>query len=131
MTGIFAYVYTTTNNFSSEKYSKGMAEFQKNEKAALHLFQMIGKSNKKEIVDFIKNQGIPSWNRNISLLNELDKTEGLTDKLKKQNKILKEYCGVRIEGYKLIEKATIENTSIYNSEIEKLNKKIDELIKKL
>jgi 4-amino-4-deoxy-L-arabinose transferase-like glycosyltransferase len=129
LAGIFGYAYFFTADFDSTKYNKGLAEVQQFEAEALQLFSMNG--TPEEAVNFIDTRGIPNWEKCIATLNEMNSIEGLTNEFKEQNQILLEYCQLRIEAYQLIKKANLEATNKYDSEIELLDKKINDLLARL
>lgn len=136
ITGILGYVYSATgvilpNKKIEVQYDNGIAQFNKNEEKALTLFTLLENEGPEKLTEFIDRSGIPAWEQNIQILNDLDKIEGLYPKLKKQDQILRNYCNLRIESFKLIRKAITENTNAYDSQIEILNKEIDLEVSKL
>jgi hypothetical protein len=128
MGGIFGYAYLSSNPFDTVKYDNGIAEFQKNEEIALTLFTLLETSETSEASAFIQETGIPKWLRNMQILNELDKIEGLSHEFRDQNQVLREYCQLRIQSYQLIKKAISENTNLYDPQIEGFNKRIEEVL---
>lgn len=81
--------------------------------------------------DDFSDTGIPAWQKNLQILDELDSIEGLYKEFKDQNQVLREYCKLRIESYQLIRKAITEDTNSYDLQIEEINKKIAEVLKVL
>jgi hypothetical protein len=134
--GIFSYVYTTTgiifpNGKFDEQYDNSIAQFNKNEEKALILFSLLENESPEKSINFIDSTGIPTWEENIRILDELDKIKGLYKPLKKQDQILRNYCNLRIESFKLIRKAIQEGTNAYDHQIESIHQKIDLEISKL
>lgn len=119
---IFLYAYYGPQDFDAEAYDSGIERFQKNEEEALAVYDM---PEDLSAVDFIRETGIPLWEENIEITQELDKIEGLYPEYIEQNKILREYSEIRVESYQLLEKAIIEQTSKYNRKLELLYSKID------
>jgi hypothetical protein len=128
--GIFGYALTL-DDFDADQYNKNLTELQKHEDRALELFTMVENEAPGKIAEFIMDTGIPAWERCITTLAEMDKINGLPTEFKNQNEILREYCLLRIQSYRLIEKANTEDTDHYNGEIEILNKKIEDQLAKL
>lgn len=134
--GIFGYVYSKsgvifpTGKFDVQ-YDNGIARFNKNEEKALTLFTILESDSSSKSISFIDKVGIPTWEENLQILEELDKIDGLYPQLKKQDQILRNYCNLRIETFKLIRKALVENTNAYDQQIENINKKIDLEVSKL
>lgn len=129
--GIFGYAFLSPDDFDTKKYDNEIAEFNKNEEEALQLFSIIESSSSDKIVSYIDNIGLPAWNKNLVILDDLDKIEGLTDQYKKQNESLRQYSKLRIEVFELIKKAVLENSNNYDDKIEQLNGKIEEVLSKL
>jgi hypothetical protein len=128
--GIFGYAYYSAEDFDTAKYDKGLAEVQQYEAEALELFS-IKMATPEQAVDFIETSGIPNWRKCIQTLNRMNSIEGLTDDFKKQNQILLDYYKLRIEMYQLIRRANLEDTNLYDSQIEILYKKITTLMNQL
>lgn len=136
LTGILGYVYSKTGViFPTGKfdvqYDNGIAQFNKNEEKALILFTMLENDGSERSISFIDSVGIPTWEENIRILEKLDEIKGLYKPLKEQDQVLRNYCNLRIESYKLIRRALEENTNAYDQQIENINKKIDLEVSKL
>ena len=136
LVGIFGYIYITTGNILpngkfDKKYDNAIAIVKENEEEALTLFNKIDKESPNRVIEFIDSTGIPKWEENIRILNELDKIKGLYKQLLKQDELLRNYCNLRIESYRLIKKALMENSKIYDQQIENINYKIELEISKL
>jgi hypothetical protein len=131
LAAVFAYVFLGPQDFYVDKYDQGLIEFQENELIALELYEIPDAAKPQVVVDFIADKGIPAWEKNIEILDELDKIEGLTKEYIVQNRHLREYCELRIELYKLIEKSVREDTDAYDQQIFNLNFKIDQVLNKL
>lgn len=129
--GIFGFTFLSPDDFDTKKYDNGIAEFNKNEENALFLYSMIETSSPDKIIDHIDKVGLPAWNNNIEILDDLDNIEGLYDQFKKQNEILRQYSKLRIETFELFKKAVSENTNKYDDQIEQLNIEIEGLLEKL
>jgi len=86
------------------KYRKGMERFYSMESMALEVYNLDEDTPKDAMLAEIKNRGLYYWNENILLLNDLEKLN-LPEHLHKKNKLLLEYCDLRIKGYGIICKA--------------------------
>lgn len=129
--GVLGYVYLATDNFDAKKYDSQLAIFSENESIALELFNKIEHSQKQELLTFIDSIGLPLWEINIKILDELDKMEGIYEELIIQNGILRNYCNLRIEQYKIIRNAVFYDATIDEIEMQKIAEKIDYEISKL
>ena len=56
------------------------------------------------------------------------KIKGIEDDYLKQNENFIQYCNLRIESYRLINKALIENSDQYDKRIKQINEEIDNFI---
>ncbi len=115
------------DDFDAERYDMGYVEIQANEEEALQLFSLLETADTKKIIDFIDQTGIPAWEKNILVLNELDQIEGLYPEFIDQNKTFRAYCNIQVETYQLIRKAVLENTDQYDAKIEKNNLRVEAL----
>ena len=129
--GIFAYAYYSPEDFDVKTYDTELKKFQANELEAMKVFDMLNHSSKYEIVTFIEQIGIPKWQENIEILNKMSNIENLPEKLQKQNKLLLEYSTIRIEAYKLMSEAVLNESSEYDEEIIKKHTRIEEIISEL
>jgi hypothetical protein len=128
---VFGYAYLAPDNFDTKKYDSQLAIFNENEGKALVLFDKIETSHRQALLDFIDSGGLPIWEANVKILDDMDKMEGIYDQLVIQNGILRNYCNLRIEQYKLIRNALISDTKVDEIEMQKIVKKIDVEVAKL
>lgn len=128
---IAGYTFLIPDDFDTKKYDDGITQFNKNEEKALELFSLIETSNSNHTISFIDNYGIPAWQKNLKLLGELDAIDGLHKQYLIQNEVLREYCKLRIETFKLIRQAITENSNQYDIQIQSLNDKIEEVLNRL
>lgn len=108
------------------EYQTGMQDFVEMEKLALEAYHDDSET-KEHILYMIKDRGIYYWEENITLLNNLDRLS-LPETLHDQNKNLINYCKLRIKSYSLSYKKINENSNEYDSDIEALNERINELL---
>ncbi|MFT4661774.1 MAG: rhomboid protease GluP [Patiriisocius sp.] len=123
-------VLLTTTPGETGKYDKEMEKFVRFEEKALRLYHMSETSTDQEYLDEIRNNGIPSWESNLQLLDRVEQFE-LPALIHERNHLLKEYCNLRIKSYELIHKAIFEGSEIYQPEIEVYNQEIQSIIDQL
>lgn len=70
------------------------------------------------------------WNENIKLLDSF-KDLDLPSEIKNRNRILREYCELRIKSYELLYKAVSEDTDQYQQQLEVYDNQINAKIKEL
>ncbi|GAB4181100.1 MAG: hypothetical protein Kow00108_17700 [Calditrichia bacterium] len=128
---IFGSIFLEQTNWDQDKYDSGLTKFINNEEIAMQVFEMLDKYPKQEIVSFIETKGIPKWEENIKILDELKKIENLPVEYQEQINLLSEYCELRIQSFKLMSKAISEESSSYDSKIIRLHARINEIINKL
>lgn len=129
--GIFGYAYLESNNPAYEIYDTKIAEFSKNENESLSFYDNIEFKSNSTLLSELDNKVIPKWERNIKLINELENIDGLPSDLSDQNKTLLKYSQLRLEAFLLIKKAISEDTDKYDSQLNMLNIKIENELKKL
>jgi len=112
------------------RYSEKMKRFQIMENMALELYKMPQTADRSEILTEIKDRGLYYWNEDLELVGEADKLS-LPDQMHKKNKMLIDYCQIRIKSYELIYKAIDENTDKYKEQIEGYNRQIEGIIEEL
>jgi len=111
-------------------YDAKIKEFVSMESMALEVYNMPPNTPNDKILYGIKDRGIYYWNENIKLIDSF-KDLDLPLEIRTRNRLLKEYCELRIKSYELLYKAISENTEQYKSQIEDYNQKIDAKIKEL
>jgi len=109
------------------KYNAKMNEFASTESMAMEAFNMPKETSKEELLNEIKNRGIYYWNDNIQLVNEVE-AYNLPPSLHKRNKLLLEYCNLRIKSYELMYKNVENETDLLDSQINGYNTQIDSVV---
>ncbi|MFT6908979.1 MAG: hypothetical protein ACJAS1_005686 [Oleiphilaceae bacterium] len=125
------FVYLSPNNFDAAGYDNRVSVLNTNEQEARKLFIQFDNASVQEVDNFISDIGIPAWEQNLNILNEMDSFEDLPIELVNQNLLLRKYYKLMIESYRLILKATVENTNKYDQKIYAINSKINEVTKEL
>lgn len=126
---IFGYVMFDDPGFDSELYDQKVTEFNDNEETALILFDYLENDEVEKSAKFIYSTGIPSWQKNLNILNEMDQIEHLDPEFITQDSILRVYCNLRIESYQLISKSLRED--YYDPKIDEINAEIDKTLLEL
>ncbi len=111
-------------------YDKKMQEFITMETKALAVFNLPANTPNEQVISELKNNGIYNWNENIKLIDSFNDLD-LPLEIRTRNRILREYCELRIKSYELICKAISEDTDQYATQIEDFNNQINDKIKQL
>ena len=112
------------------RYDAQMKEIAANETLALEAFNLPKDAPKAAVLDAFKVKGIAYWNKNIALLDDLEKLN-LPAEIDKRDKKLKAYCVLRLKTYELIAKSVEEDTDVYQGQIADYNRQIDAIINEL
>lgn len=111
-------------------YETKMKEFTASEETALEVYNLPPNTSRDKTLYAIKDRGIFYWNKNIELLDSF-KDMDLPTQIRTNNKLLKEYCELRIKCYELLYKAVSEDSEKYIMQIDSYNNqiqlKLDEL----
>jgi rhomboid protease GluP len=111
-------------------YDAKMREFSLLETAALEVYDLPTNTPSEKMLDNIKEKGIYNWNENIKLINSCDSLD-LPLEIRSRNRLLKEYCVLRIKSYELFYKQILEGTEEYNQQLEEYDKLINAKIKEI
>jgi len=106
------------------KYDVKMKEFVSMESMAMEVYKLPQNTSNENLLYGLKERGIYYWEENLKLL-ESFKDLDLPIEIRIRNRIIKEYCELRIKSYQLIYKAISENTEQYKDQIENYNKQIE------
>ena len=128
---IFGVGYIGFSDADTELYDAHLAEFSTNEENALELFDLLQTGSRQQVHTFIIETGIPNWQTNLDLLSEMSGIEGLDQVLLTQNELLREYCQLRIESYRLIDRAISEDSNSYDEEIDEIMIQINDILERL
>lgn len=110
-----------------KKYSEGMKKFEVMESMALEVYGLPKDTPKEKMLREIRLRGLYYWNENIILLNKLDKLD-VNDRAHYQNKLLLQYCDLRVKSYELWYKTVEEDTDIYKQEMERYDRQIEKVL---
>ena len=111
-------------------YDTKMKEFVSMESMALEVYLLPQNTPNEKVLYELKDRGIYYWNENIKLIDSFKEME-LPLEIRTRNRLLKEYCELRIKSYELLYEAISEDTYQYREQIEDCNKQIEEKIKEL
>ena len=111
-------------------YDRKIKEFVILEEKALEVFNLPSETPNDKLLYWIKDRGIYYWNENIKLIDSFQKLD-LPIQIRNKNRILKEYCLLRIKSYELLYKAVSEDTEQYKTQIDDYNLKIEQKVNEL
>jgi rhomboid protease GluP len=112
------------------QYDAKIQKFFSMEELALEVYNFPPDTPNDKLLYSIKDIGIYYWNENIKLIDSFEDLN-LPSEIRVRNRILKEYCELRIKCYELLYKAISENTEQYQQQIEDYNLQIEAKIKEL
>lgn len=125
-----AFIYKSITPFDIKQYEKGMNEFASTEQMALQAFTMPDDTPRARLLYELEHRSIYYWNENIRLINDLDRLY-LPEPVHQRNKKVLHYCKLRVEHSQVVLRAIAEDTDIYKTQIEGLNRKIEAIVSEL
>jgi len=126
---MLCFTATKTTSNDAAKYQSEINRFVELEEKALLVFQLPEGTPDQELLNEL-NKGIGYWEQNIGIVDNM-KDLDLPETLKKQIKLLREYCQLRISSYQVLYKSIKESSNSYDGEINEYNKKIEGLLNQL
>lgn len=129
-TGILGYavicILTNINilhPYDIDVYNEKMLRYETQSKLAISVMKGSGQTSKQKLLQQISEVGLYNLNNNIKLLDSC-KQLILPKKLRDRNELLRRYCEIRIKKYDLTYKKIVQETGMYNSEIDIINKQL-------
>ena len=122
-------LYMEANDPVINEYNTQFDEFIENENIAYRFYDNLQQRPTNQLLDELNNVTVPAWNNNKIILDSLDQIEGISADLLTRDQLLREYCDLNIDKLKIIKKALIINTAIYDDQINKMNIEIAEKMK--
>ena len=122
--------FKTEPDFDAETYDEGLSTFFENETASVKIFQ----SFETEDIEYLKKEvkkSITIWKENKAILENSNRITNLPNELVEQNRILNEYCDLRIKHFELILKTLTEDTDQYTHQLQNIGLEIENKIKEL
>ena len=112
-------------------YDDKMASFYLNEEVAIDQHDNLDGKDYTQVISEINNEIIPKWEENLKILDNVRAMKNFPQDLIEENKLLKEYCQLRIDLMKAIKKSIIIDSQEYENKVESLYQKIDVVISKI
>jgi hypothetical protein len=119
----------TISKYDEERLEKGSEIFHENEKISDHLFWVLKNSTLEESIFYIDSTLIPAWKAYLVIVDDLDTIKNLPDRMKEENRLLKEFANLLIESLEIMKKSLILN-EMDIQDVE-LDKQRDEVIEKI
>lgn len=116
--------------FDATTYDNEVAKFVENENKSLAIYNVINSAEPQYLIKEF-SEGIVLWKENKEIVKRLNAIENLPTELLEQNKKLLSYCDLRIQHNGLILKAISEDTDKYVSEIDRIGREINKVLKEL
>lgn len=124
-------IYLGTKDWDEDLYNAKMEQFDQNETLGLRFYDMLDNKPDKKVIEYIETVSIPKLEENIALLKEANAIPDIPTEYVECNKLLHEYCQVRMEIYRLTAKMIKEDTDAYKEEMDKLEQSLNEIIKRI
>jgi rhomboid protease GluP len=122
-------VYKKIPNDIGKYYTK-IKDFSVIESMALEYYSLPEDEPKDKRLYELKDRGIYYWQRNITLLDSCKRLD-LPLEIRTRNRLLREYCDLRIKSYELMYKAVSEDTDKYKDQIDSFDKQIETVVNNL
>lgn len=117
-------IYLSEEKWDIDQYNAYVVQYGDNEQAAGLLFDKIDTLSDEEILQFIEIVGIPKWNENIKLIQEMDAIPNIPAEQLEYNKQLLEYSQLGIAMFELMAKSIVEETEDYDDELKKIEQRM-------
>jgi len=128
---VIGYFYFSEEYWESDQYDSGIDAYTKNETEALKLYEFTNNTPTLDIVEFIDNVGIPNWEKNLIILEDINRIENIPELYQDQVNLLLEITELRLKSFVLIKKAYMGQTNQYDAELENLDEKLVSIIEEL
>jgi rhomboid protease GluP len=112
------------------KYDVYMKDFSVNEVTALSVFKMAQNSSNNDIVAALKEKGIDNWNKNLKVIDSIDKLD-LPVAFRVRDDKLRQYCQLRIKSYNYILEDVAANSRQHRSAIDSCNVQLQAIVDSL
>lgn len=111
-------------------YDAGMEKFATMESRALEIYDVRPDVSTEKYLQEVKNNGIDNWKKCIKLLDSFQELD-LPESIVKRNRILKEYCELRLKSYEFMYKNSVEGGENYSEKMQEYTKLITAKIEEL
>lgn len=127
--GASTYVYQVLPN-DTKKYEEQLTEVNQLELKALEIYNIPADTSRAALLNAIKVDGIANWEKCIVIIDGF-KSLDLPSELKRRNRILRDYCNLRLKSNELYYKQVLEDTDKYEAELEECYTQIESKINEL
>lgn len=105
---IGGYIYMEMNNPVYDTYDERMTKFASSESKAFEFYDHMETNSIFQLTQELKNITIPSWERNLALINSLDTLEDITSGLLNRNEVLRAYCNLKLKSVSILKKPLVK-----------------------
>ena len=127
--GASTYVYQVLPN-DTKQYEEQLTEVNQLELKALEIYNIPADTSRAALLNAIKVDGIANWEKCIVIIDGF-KSLDLPSELKRRNRILRDYCNLRLKSNELYYKQVLEDTDKYEAELEECYTQIESKINEL
>lgn len=128
---IFVTAFFLPNDPAYETYQTQLDVFTQNEQKTLVFYDDLYTKPNRVLLYELEEIALPLWKENLQLINQTAQLENLPKELREHNDKLRTYSELRIEAFELFKRALSEDTDQYDSEIQVIHEKIDQLLNEL
>lgn len=128
---VFITVFLWPNDPVYKAYQTQLDVFTQNEQETLVFYDDLYTKTRDELSRELNLFVLPKWEENLALMNQAGQMENFPADLQEHQQNLLKYSELRIEAFKLFQRAIEEDTEQYSEEIEKIHLEIDVVLEQL
>lgn len=128
---VFITVFLWPNDPVYEAYQTQLETFSQNEQETLVFYDDLYTKTREELLEELTTLILPKWEENRRVLQQAQQLENFPAELQEHQNNLLKYSELRIEAFKLFQRALEEDTEHYSEEIEKIHLEIGVVLEQL
>lgn len=128
---VFLIAIFLPNDPAYEAYQTQLEVFTANEQKTLVFYEDLYAKPNRVLLQELEEVALPLWKENLQLINQTAQLENLPKDLVEHNDKLRAYSELRIQAFELFKRALSEDTDQYDSEIQTIHEKIDQVLNEL
>ena len=131
MAGIVASLFLSPNSIDFAKYDKQLAIFSEQEMQSMEIYELLEANKPEEAIHFLQTKGIPLWEENSTIIQNLLQEDQYPEPLLRQLRILEEYTELQQHKFRLMEMTLTDSSKNYVGELEVTDRRIQEKLTEL